>query len=80
MYFIGNLVYLFCVLSHDEKPWISALSLKCTGTDSCKRKGVDGLVAVDSLTCTGDRTCRGFDVQASETITCSGISACEHIK
>jgi len=79
MYFLGNIVYLLCVLSHDEKPWISALSLKCTGADSCRRKGKDGLAAVNSLTCSGDRSCRGFDVEASTAVSCSGISSCEHI-
>jgi len=79
MYLIGLLVYIFGVSARVRNPWISATSLKCTGADSCKRDGVDSLVDVHTLQCTGTNTCRGFDTKASESITCSGISSCEHI-
>lgn len=80
MYRIGHLLYFLGVLAHDGMPWIKASSLKCTGADSCKRDGTDGHVDVSTLTCSGDRACRGFDVKATESISCSGYSACEHIK
>jgi len=78
MTLVNQIVHFLWVFAHDGNPWISSSSLTCQGKESCNREGT-GYVDVQEITCSGIGACRGFEVEVSKSMICSGDSACENI-
>jgi len=62
---------------------MSTSKLECTGKDSCKMMDTyDDLnfIDIDQIICDGDGACRGFNLDSSGPVECSGENSCNHIE